>query len=246
MRTPTRAGCRFRAAATPRRNAALPAWPQALHVRDRATRHPQAAWPDEDIVLWQHGRQTLHSGAVEQGSRQRIQVFQQHARLDGAQPRVPARHAPMGNAQPARRRASHQHRRRQAHPARRGIGKVQFNISTASLLVVRAHARQRRPTIGTRAAVGVPPAAGARVGGQDGMPRRGGRETPRRAGPGRVAPARPGRDPARTRCAASRRSPARFRATDSDATQTKPPAQARPATLANRSRPACSRDRSHR
>ena len=131
-----------------RRNAALPAWPQ--HVRDRATRHPQAAWPDEDIVLWQHGRQTLHSGAVEQGSRQRIQVFQQHARLDGAQPRVPARHAPMGNAQPARRRASHQHRRRQAHPARRGIGKVQFNIQHGITPGCAAHARQRRPTIGTR------------------------------------------------------------------------------------------------
>ena len=58
MRTPTRAGCRFRAAAAPRRNAACRRGHRHLHVRDRATRHPQAAWPDEDIVLRQHGRQT--------------------------------------------------------------------------------------------------------------------------------------------------------------------------------------------
>ena len=165
-----------------------------LHVRDRATRHPQAAWPDEDIVLRQHGRQTLHSGAVEQGSRQRIQVFQQHARLDGAQPRVPARHAPMGNAQPARRRASHQHRRRQAHPARRGIGKVQFNIQHGITPGCAAHARQRRPTIGTRGRGRGPTRRRVRVGGQGrGAQTRGsGNAASSRSRPRRARSARPG------------------------------------------------------
>ena len=107
---------------------------------------------------------------------------------------------------------------------RRGAASGKFSSisSTASLLVVRrTHGSGVRP-LGPGAAVGVPPAAGSGSAARDEVPRRGGRETPRRAGPGRVAPARPGRDPARTRCAASRRSPARFRATDSDATQTKP------------------------
>ena len=163
MRTPTRAGCRFRAAAAPRGMRPCRRGHRHLHVRDRATRHPQAAWPDEDIVLRQHGRQTLHSGAVEQGSRQRIQVFQQHARLDGAQPRACAPRANGQCAGAARPTSTGDGRLIRCGAA---SGKFSSISSTASLLVVRrTHGSGVRP-LGPGAAVGPtpPPGQGRRPG----------------------------------------------------------------------------------
>ena len=141
-----------------------------LHVRDRATRHPQAAWPDEDIVLWQHGRQTPTLAPLSR-------VPDSESRSSSSTPVSTARsHAPcapraMGNAQPARRRVP-------PAPAtagsseRRGIGKVQFNIQHGITPGCAAHARQRRPTIGTRGR-GSHPAAGPGSAARDEVPRRG-------------------------------------------------------------------------
>ena len=195
MRTPTRAGCRFRAAAARRAGMRpLPAWPQALASsgtapRDTRRRHG----PMKISSFWQHGRQTptlaplsrVPDSESRSSSSTPVSTARSHACLRAT--RQWAMRSPQGAARPTSTGDGRLIRRGAAS------GKFSSISSTASLLVVRrTHGSGVRP-LGPGAAVGSHPAAGPGSAARTRCPDAGsGNAASSRSRPRRARSARPG------------------------------------------------------